>query len=109
MMLSGVWRITNYSQNDVDMTPMYENYNFIFGTMNELLATNGQEANSGTWSVTVHNDENDGEMIRFGMNFESPQDFTLLRGSWSIIEKTDKLIRLKEVNENTNEITFEKN
>lgn len=110
----GTWRVTYYFDTDTDETSDFTGYNFTFASSNALVATNGTNTYTGTWSVT--NDDSDDDSpsndLDFNILFGSPADFADLSDDWEIISRTDTKIQLRDVsggNGGTDLLTFEKN
>ena len=111
---SGTWRITFYEDSGVNETTNFTGYNFTFGSGSVLVATNGTNTYTGSWSVTsdISGDDSPSNDLDFNIAFSSPSTFSELTEDWNIIEKTDTKVRLVHVsggNGGTDYITFEKN
>ena len=111
---SGTWKITYYFDTDKDETSNFSGYNFTFGSNGVLTATNGTLTQTGTWSVTDSNSDDDNSIsdLDFNIAFTSPATFLELTDDWEIIERTSTVIKLKDVsggNGGTDYLTFTKN
>lgn len=111
---SGTWKITYYFDTDKEETSNFSGYNFTFGSNGVLTATNGTLTQTGTWSVTDSNSNDDNSIsdLDFNIAFASPATFLELTYDWEIIERTSTVIKLKDVsggNGGTDYLTFTKN
>jgi hypothetical protein len=111
---SGTWKITYYFDTDKEETSNFSGYNFTFGSNGVLTATNGTLTQTGTWSVTDSNSNDDNSIsdLDFNIAFASPATFNELTDDWEIIERTSTVIKLKDVsggNGGTDYLTFTKN
>jgi len=111
---SGTWKITYYFDTDKEETSNFAGYNFTFGSNGVLTATNGTLTQTGTWSVTDSNSDDDNSIsdLDFNIAFASPATFNELTDDWEIIERTSTVIKLKDVsggNGGTDYLTFTKN
>ncbi|RZJ31792.1 MAG: hypothetical protein EOO48_00995 [Flavobacterium sp.] len=113
-MMQGTWRVTLFNEDGTNHTNDFSNYNFTFGASNVLTATNGSATQTGFWSVTSDdsNDDNPSGDVDFNIIFNSPANFAELSEDWHILERTSDRIRLQHVsggNGGTDVLTFEKN
>src|SRR6478672_9823100 len=112
-MMQGTWRVTLFNEDGTNHTNDFSNYNFTFGASNVLTATNGSATQTGFWSVTSDdsNDDNEGGDVDLNIIFISPANFSDLIEDWHILERTSDRIRLQHVsggNGGTDVLTFEK-
>jgi hypothetical protein len=110
---SGTWRITSYLDSGVVETNNFSGYNFIFSQNGTLTAIGNGLTNSGTWSITDTNSNDDSlDDLDFNISFSSPADFFDLTDDWEIVSRTDTKIVLIDIsggNGGTDNLTFEKN
>lgn len=110
---SGTWRITKFIDSGDDETSDYNGYTFTFNSDNTLVATNGTNSHTGTWSITDSNSGDDSlDDLHFDIFFASPADFEELSDDWDILSRTDTKIELIDIsggNGGTDFLTFEKN
>ncbi|MDH5413355.1 MAG: hypothetical protein OEW87_04395 [Flavobacteriaceae bacterium] len=113
MAKSGIWRITNYNDSGQDETSDYTGYSFTFNENGTLIATNGTNTYSGTWSVSDDSSSDDNpDDIDFNIFFASPPNFEELSDDWDISSSSSVKIELIDVsggNGGTDLLTFEKN
>jgi len=105
---SGDWRITNYSDDEIDETTNYMGYSFTFNPEGTLGATNGNISVSGAWSMTT----SDVDELDFNIFFTSPDIFEVLADDWEIMKYSSSKIELIDINEadtSSDYLTFEKN
>jgi hypothetical protein len=114
LMTSSDWIITNFNDSGQDETSNFNGYTFSFNSNGTLVATNGSNMVSGTWSIvddSSNDDSNDNDDIDFNIFFASPDEFTDLSEDWNIVSKTNTVIVLTHVsggNGGTDHLTFEK-
>ena len=115
---SGTWRITNFNDSGQDETSDFTGYDFLFNSDGSLVATNGTNTISGTWSVTDDSNSNDDSSndddIDFNISFPVPDtnNFEDLNDDWDIVSTSSTKIELIDVsggNGGTDMLTFEKN
>ncbi len=116
---SGTWQITNFNDSGQNETSNFNGYDFSFNSDGSLVATNGSNTMTGTWSVT--NDSNsdddsssDDDDIDFNIFFPVPDsnDFEDLNDDWDIVSSSSTRIDLIDIsggNGETDMLTFEKN
>lgn len=112
LMNGGTWRISYY-YDDNDETANFEGFDFSFGKNDELTAELGSTSNTGIWTITDSNsDDDDLNELHFNISFLSPPNFEELSDDWQIIEKNSSTIKLNDVsggNGDTDYLTFTKN
>ena len=116
-MKSGTWSITSYTDDGVDETNHFANYDFTFGENGVLTATDGTNTYTGVWSVTdddsSSDDDNGSDDIDFNIGFTSPAIFAdELTDDWDVESRSGIKITLVDVsggNGGTDRIVFEKN
>mgnify|MGYP006978330164 FL=1 len=115
---SGAWRITNFNDSGQNETSDFNGYEFTFNTIGSLVATNGSNTITGTWSVTDDSNSNDdsssNDDIDFNIFFPVPEssDFEDLNDDWDIVSTSSTKIELIDIsggNGGTDTLTFEKN
>lgn len=114
---SGSWRITNFNDSGQDETADFNGYNFTFNSDGSLVATNGSNTLTGTWSVLDDSNSSDSSSeddIDFNIFFPVPDsnDFEDLNDDWDIVSTSSTRIELIDVsggNGGTDRLTFEKN
>jgi hypothetical protein len=108
------WRVTNYSEVNVDHTATFAGYIFEFDSNNLLTTTNGSENFSGSWSVTNYDKEDirsEFDDLVFNLNFTNPPVFEDLNEDWEILSMTESKIELRYTrgaNNLSDLLTFEK-
>jgi hypothetical protein len=110
---NGTWRITYYYDTDQDETNNFNGYNFTFGANNICTASNGTITNTGTWTITDSNSNDDSlSDLDFNITFGNPAQFVEISDDWEIMEKSNTVIKLKDVsggNGGIDYLTFTKN
>lgn len=112
---SGTWRITSYIDSGQDETNDFTGYNFLFGSNGTLTATKNDLSQTGSWSITNSNSNDDSSNdIDFNIFFNVPESniFEDLNDDWDILTHTDTMIKLRDVsggNGGTDTLTFERN
>ena len=115
---SGTWIISSYIDSGQDETNDFSGYNFTFGNDGSLMATNGTNTVSGTWSVTDSSNSNDDsnsiEDIDFNISFSVPTTsvFYELIDDWEIVTYNNNTISLIDIsggNGGTDTLVFTKN
>jgi hypothetical protein len=56
---SGSWVITNFIDSDKNETANFTGFGFSFNSDGSLIADNGSDTVTGTWSITIDDDSND--------------------------------------------------
>jgi hypothetical protein len=110
---SGTWRITNFIDSGENETSDFTGYNFLFNSDGSLVATNGTDTLTGTWSVTDDSSSSDDD-IDFNIFFPVPDtnNFEDLNDDWDIISNTSTKIELIDIsggNGGSDNLIFEKN
>jgi len=115
---SGTWRVSNFNDSGQDETSDFVGYDFTFNSNGSLVASNGTNTMSGTWSITddsnSNDDSNDDDDIDFNIFFPVPDssDFEDLNDDWEIVSTSSTKIELIDIsggNGGTDLLTFEKN
>ena len=74
---SGTWRITNFNDSGQNETSDFNGYDFSFNADGSLVATNGSNSLTGTWSVTDDSNSSDDSSsdddIDFNIFFPVPE------------------------------------
>lgn len=115
---SGTWIISSYVDSGQDETSDFNGYTFTFGNDGTLMATNGSNNITGTWSITDSSNSNDDsntiDDIDFNISFSVPTTsvFYDLIDDWELMSLTDNTISLIDVsggNGGTDTLVFTKN
>lgn len=114
---SGTWRITNFVDSGQNETSDFSGYDFSFNSDGSLVATNGTNTFTGTWSVTDDSSSDDSSSdddIDFNIFFPVPDtnNFEDLNDDWDIVTSNSTRIELIDIsggNGGTDMLTFEKN
>lgn len=116
----GTWRITNFVDSGQNETTDFAGYEFSFNANGTLVATNGTETVSGTWSVmddsansSNDDDGNSTDDDNFNIFFAVPETnkFDDLIDDWDFISVTNNKIELIDIsggNGGTDYLTFQK-
>lgn len=109
------WRITRYTDSNLDQTSTFNGYIFEFDSNNLLTVTNGSENFAGTWSVLADNSDDDESKsefddIDFNLQFTNPAMFKELNEDWEIFSMTDSGFQLRHSSGNgrVDLLTFER-
>ncbi|APY09674.1 hypothetical protein BWZ20_11010 [Winogradskyella sp. J14-2] len=116
-MQSGTWTITNFVDSGQNETSDFNGYGFTFNANGSLVATNGTNTITGTWSVAdddSSDDDSSSSDIDFNIFFPVPEtsDFEDLNDDWDVVTATSTRIELIDIsggNGDTDLLTFEKN
>ena len=115
---SGTWSITNFNDSGQNETSDFNGYDFSFNSDGSLVATNGSNTMTGTWSVTDDSNSSDDSSsdddIDFNIFFPVPDsnDFEDLNDDWDVVMTSSTRIELIDIsggNGGTDMLTFEKN
>lgn len=115
---SGTWRITNFNDSGQNETSDFNGYDFTFNSDGSLVATNGSNTLTGTWSVTDDSNSSDDSSsdddIDFNIFFpvSDDNDFEDLNDDWDVVTTTSTRIELIDIsggNGGTDMLTFERN
>lgn len=104
---SGTWRITNYTDSDVDETLDYAGFGFTFNEDGTLGVTDGNTSVSGAWSMTI----SDEDELDFNIFFSSPDLFEALADDWEVGSYSNSKIELIDTSDDMSSadyLTFEK-
>ncbi len=108
----GNWRITYFYDTDHEETSNFTGYSFTFNNDGNLVAENGNNTVTGTWSVSEGSSSSSSDDDHFNIFFAAPDDFEDLSDDWDIISTSTTKIELIDVsggNGGTDYLTFEKN
>lgn len=113
---NGNWRITYFVDSGENETGDFTGYSFSFNNDGTLIAENGSNTISGTWSVSdssSSDDDNGADDKDFNIFFNVPTDhnFDDLIDDWDIVSTSNSKIELVDVsggNGGTDYLTFEK-
>lgn len=117
---TSTWRITKFIDSGQDETNNFVGYEFSFNTNGTLIASNGSETISGTWSIvddsansSTDDDGNSTDDDDFNIFFAVPDtsDFDDLIDDWDFISVTNTKIELIDIsggNGGTDYLTFTK-
>ena len=115
---TGAWRITNFSDSGQNETSDFNGYDFTFNSDGSLVATNGSNTLTGTWSVTDDSNSSDDSSsdddIDFNIFFSVPDtsDFEDLNDDWDVVTTSSTRIELIDIsggNGGVDMLTFERN
>jgi hypothetical protein len=115
---SGSWRITNFNDSGQNETSDFTGYAFTFNPDGSLIATNGTDSLTGTWSVTNDSNSSDDSSsdndIDFNIFFPVAEsnNFEDLNDDWDITSVSSTRIELIDIsggNGGTDILIFEKN
>ena len=110
---SGNWRITRFIDSGDNETSDFTGYTFTFADNGELIATNGSNTLTGTWSIT-NSSSSSSSSPDFNIFFPVPNssNFEDLNDDWYIEQITQSKIELIDIsggNGGTDRLTFTKN
>lgn len=97
----GFWTIP-YFFDDLEKTASYSGYSFVFKSDKSVVATKGGIAETGVWESTVQNN-----VRELTITFNS-ELLSKLNNNWKLFEFNNSQIRLRDVNDDTNYLYFEK-
>ncbi len=106
---TGEWKITRYADDENEETSDYTGFVFSFNSNGVLVATDGNTALSGAWSVT--DSEKSDDDVDFNLFFAAPDAFEELSDDWDIQKYSNTKIELVDVSGGdggTDHLTFEK-
>jgi len=103
--------ITSFIDSGNDETSHFSCYSFTFNTDGTLIADNGTNNYSGTWSITDSNSNDDSsDDLDFNINFTLSNEFEELNEDWGIVSYNSNsiiLIHISGGNGGTDNLTFE--
>ncbi len=115
----GSWRITNFNDSGQDETSDFAGYSFTFNSDGSLVATNGTNILTGSWSVSESSSSSDDDDyseddVDFNIFFavSDSSDFEDLNDDWDVVSSSASKIELLDVSGGNGEIdrlTFEAN
>jgi hypothetical protein len=86
----GKWRVVSFTDNGVNETATFSNYDFTFGK-GSVTAVKATSTITGTWNTGADESQN-----RLMLNFNSPT-FADLNVNWTFTEKSYSLLKLEYV------------
>jgi major membrane immunogen (membrane-anchored lipoprotein) len=100
---AGTWRVSYFNEENDDNSADFSGYTFTFEDNGTMTATKNGVTETGTWSTQDNTTE-------FYMTIGNSKPLTDLSSGWTIIEKTETSIKLKDDNAAKNEqVYFTKN
>lgn len=109
---SGTWQIVKFIDSGKDETNHFTGYSFSFQSSGVVVATNGSNSYSGTWSISDSNPNDDSkDDLHFNLLFNLTNDFEDLNDDWDFISQSATRIELIDIsggNGGTDYLTFEK-
>lgn len=105
----GTWEISKFQDDEKNETADFKNYAFTFQTNGQLIAVDGSNNYTGTWSVEKSNSSNDD--IEFHIKFNDSTKLADLNDDWDLLSQTEIKIELMDVsggNGGTDFLTFKK-
>lgn len=115
---TGTWRVSSFIDSGENETSDFSSYDFTFNMDGSLVASNGTNTFTGTWSITDDSNSDDDSSsdddIDFNIFFPVPDssDFEDLNDDWDIVSTTSTRIELIDIsggNGDTDLLTFERN
>jgi hypothetical protein len=104
---SGTWTVSLFEEEGIDETSDFMGFGFTFNSGGVLSAVDGDNLITGAWSITSDDDINE-DAIEFNIFFESPLNFSELSEDWDIVSYSDTRIELKDGDDSTDRLIFEK-
>lgn len=108
------WRVSSFIDSGTDETNDFNGYTFDFQADGTLVASNGNQTLTGTWSVTDSNsndDSDDDHDFNIFFPVDESSDFEDLNDDWDIVSVTSSRIELLDVsggNGGTDRLVFTK-
>ena len=92
---AGTWRVTSFTEDDLDETAHFSGYNFTFGTGGDLTATNGTNTYTGSWSLSSNSSDDSYDDLDFNIAFTNPSEFEDLSEDWEVLNHTATRLELR--------------
>ena len=109
----GKWIINYFNCFGDDEDGYFNGYSFDFGSDGVLVASNGANSYTGSWSVTdSHSNDDNPDDLHFNILFNLSNNFEELNDDWEILSRSDTKIELIDVsggNGGIDYLTFELN
>lgn len=108
ILIDGTWQVTQYVSGTNDETSVFSDFVFVFNDDGTSLSTDSVTFIPGTW-------ETNGDDGTLELELDSGDDspFDKITEDWDIVEYSSSLIRLKHIDEESNDgetkLVFEKN
>jgi hypothetical protein len=105
IMTTGVWYVTEYQQNSLDITPSFSGYLFKFDANGTVTGTLNTSSTAGIWSANI-------SALSISSNFPSaPDPLKELNETWKITDSGDNYVVANSsdtVNQTTNILRLQK-
>lgn len=105
--ISGNWKVTNFSEEGVDKTAAYVSETLTFKDNGTLIVT-GTSTINGTWDVRKEDDNDDDfelfEDKHIELNIYLPVPLSELSDDWEVESRSDSKIVLKDDSEGENDL-----
>lgn len=108
----GTWKITKFIDSGKDETSSFNGFLFTFNPNGSLVATNGINTFTGTWSIVKDSSDDSPDDLDFTIFFPVSTKFEDLNDDWDITSHSASKIELIDVsggNGGTDYLTFQKN
>ncbi|MBC6368647.1 hypothetical protein DDT91_17800 [Algoriphagus sp. AK58] len=108
----GTWKITKFIDSGKDETSSFNGFLFTFNPNGSLVATNGVNTFTGTWSIVKDSSDDSPDDLDFTIFFPVSTKFEDLNDDWDITSHSASKIELIDVsggNGGTDYLTFQKN
>ncbi len=101
----GEWKVTYFEDNGENETYYFDGYVFTFNDNGTVVAVNGSQSVSGSWSVK----KDDGH-VELDLTFPATANFDELDDDWHVVEQTTSKVVLEDPDDDgpTDYLTFEK-
>lgn len=99
---SFAWGVYNFTVNGINNTSFYNDFQLIFNNKEKtVLAVRGNKEVEGKWAVVIKDND-----MKFELDFENTEPFSLLNGHWILEECDENMIHLKRESINKGSISI---
>lgn len=102
--MHGTWSVNLYSDDGMDQTALFQNYNFAFNPDGSSSVNLRKENVSGSWMLRI-GANNESEII---LDYGNREPFDNLSKTWLLVEKNNQYIRLQNLDGDTEYLTFKR-
>lgn len=106
-LLSDNWEIHEFTKADMDLTFSFSAYSFAFYPNGNIVANDGSESFTGTFSLrSLTSGEDDLARLNLNIYFNLTHDLTEMNGDWGFVSWSEEKIELFRIKGGMEYLTF---